>query len=107
MRDGIMHVQQIDIIIHDHIYHGAGQRSFIRRVIEQRVSRYAHFMIKNIGMKLTQPHRLLVGNEMNLVSFVGQRFSQFCSQYTAAAKSRITDNSYAHSLLLSEGSNVG
>jgi hypothetical protein len=53
-------------------------------------------MVKNIGIKHIQSHRLLVRDEMNLMTFVGQGFAQFSGQYTAAAESGITYNSYLH-----------
>jgi hypothetical protein len=72
---GIMHMQQIDIIIYYNINHGARQGCFIRRIIEQRIGGHPYLMIKNVGIELAQPDRLLVRNKMDLVSFVGQSLS--------------------------------
>jgi hypothetical protein len=47
-------------------------------------------------MKSVEPHRLLVSDKVNLVSFIRQRFAKFCRQYTASAIGRVANNSYPH-----------
>ena len=49
MRNGIMHMQEIQVIVPDHIHHGTRQGRFIRRKIKQRIGRNPHFVVKYIG----------------------------------------------------------
>jgi hypothetical protein len=49
-------------------------------------------VVKNIGVESIQPYGLLVGDEMYLVPFIGQRFAQLRSQYAASAKCGITND---------------
>ena len=97
---GIVNMQELHIVINNHIYHCAGQSSFIRGIIEQRISRYSYFMIKNVCMKSIQAYGLLVSNEMYVVAFICQGLAKFCSQYSASAVSRIANNSYIHNEII-------
>ncbi len=96
MRNGIMHMQQVKIIIFDHIHHCTGQCGFVRRIIKQRISRHLHFVVKNIGNKSIQPYRLLVSNKMHLVAFLRNAFPNSVANTPLTAKSWITNNSYSH-----------
>ena len=58
-----------------------------------------YFVIKNIGDKTVQPHRLLIADKMHLVAFLRQCLSQFRSQNTASAKGWITDDTNPHDLI--------
>ena len=91
-----MHMQQIEIVIHNYIYHITCKCYFVWRIIKQRICRHTHFVIKNIGIKHIEPHRLLVSNKVNVMTFIGKCFTKLGSQYAAAAKSRIANNSYSH-----------
>ena len=96
MGNGIVHMEQIEVVVDDHVYHGTGEGYLIGWVVEQWIGRHPHLMVKNIRIKNIQSHRLLVRDEMYLMTFVGQGFAQFSRQYTAAAESGITYNSYFH-----------
>jgi hypothetical protein len=56
-------------------------------------------VVKDIGIKNVKPNRLLVSDEVHLMSFVGQRFAQFGCQNTATTKSWVTNNSNTHKLI--------
>jgi hypothetical protein len=49
--DGIMYMQEIDIVVDDHIHHGAAEGGLIRRIIEQGVSGYTNLVVKYIGVE--------------------------------------------------------
>ena len=49
-------------------------------------------MIKKIFIQKIQPCRLRISNKMNLVTFLGQGFSQFCRYYATTTKGRVTDD---------------
>src|SRR5690606_3902810 len=96
MRYGVVHMQQIEIIVLDHIHHGACQSRFIWRIIEQGIGWHLHFVIENIRKKSIQPDWLLVSDEMYKVTFLRQGLAQFCSQDATATKCGITNNAYSH-----------
>src|SRR5664279_4956622 len=100
MRNGIMNMQQIQLVIDNHIDHRAGQRSLVRLIIEKRIRRYTHFMIEYICVVFSEPHRLLVSNEMYLVAFICECFSKFRGKNATSSEGRITNNSNPHVLIL-------
>jgi hypothetical protein len=55
-------------------------------------------VVKNVGIKSAEPNRLTVGYEVNLMSFIGKRNTQFGSHYAASTKSWVTNDSYSHIL---------
>ncbi len=96
MGDRIVHVQEVELVIDDYVNHRTREGRFIGRVVEEGIIRNAHFVIEDIRIKLVEPDRLLIGDEMHLVAFVGKRFSQLRRQDAATAEGRITNNSYSH-----------
>src|SRR5579859_3728026 len=98
MGDGVVNMQEVELVVVDDVDHGAGQGRLVGGIVEERVGGDAHLVVKDVRVELVQTHRLLVGDKVNLVAFVGQGFSQFSGEYAAAAESRITDDSYAHGL---------
>jgi hypothetical protein len=53
-------------------------------------------MVINVGIENIQPDRLLVRNEMNIVTFICKCFSQFRCQYATSPERRIANYSYSH-----------
>ena len=100
MGDGIVNVEEVELVVVDHVHHGAGKSGLIWGVIKERIGRDPHFVVEDVGVEFIEPDWLLIGDEVYLVAFVGQCFSQFCRQYAASAKGWITDNSYTHRLCL-------
>ncbi len=45
MRDGVMHVQQVEIVVFRHFRHARGQRQAVGRVLKQRIVGDFHFVI--------------------------------------------------------------
>jgi hypothetical protein len=54
-------------------------------------------VVKNVRTENVQPHRLLVGDKMHAMTFIGQRFSQLRRQNTASTKGWVTNNPDSHS----------
>ncbi len=90
MRDGVMHVQQVKIVNFRNLRHARGQRQIVRRIFEQRIARHFHFVIVNVGLRLGQPDRLRVRDEMHLMAALRQFQAQFGRHYTAAAVRGVT-----------------
>src|SRR6187549_3870042 len=67
MRNRVMHMQEVKVIVSDHIHHCTCKCGFIRRIIKQRVSWYLYLVVINIRYKPVQPDRLLVRYEMHMV----------------------------------------
>src|ERR1700750_2631370 len=57
-------------------------------------------MIENIRVVFSEPDWLLVCDEVYLMTFISECFSEFRGQDTATAKCRITNNSNPHVLNL-------
>jgi hypothetical protein len=53
-------------------------------------------MVEDVCIKFIEAYRLLIGNKMDLVAFVGQRFSQLCGEHATSAECGVTDNAYTH-----------
>src|SRR6188768_3725766 len=98
MGNGIMYVQKLYVVIQYNIHHGTGQCGFIRGIIKKRISRHPYFVIKYVGMKATEAHGLLVGNEMYIVPLISQCLAQLRCQNATAAKGWVTYNAYIHEL---------
>ena len=96
MGNGIVHMQQVYVVVLYYIYQGAGKGCFVGREIKQWVSGHPHFMEKNIGTEPSQSHRLLVGNEMYNMPFVGQCFTQLRCQHATSTKCWVTNNTNVH-----------
>src|SRR4051812_1077214 len=99
MGNGIVYMQQIQVMIHNHIYHRTAQCRFVWRKVEKRIGGYLNLMIIYIGMEGVQTHRLLVCNKMYHMPLVCECFAQLSSQNTATPIRRITYYSYTHILL--------
>ncbi len=96
MGNGIVDVQQIEIVDFRHLGHARGQRQVIRRIVKQRIMRDLYLVIENVGLRSLQPERLRIGDEMNFVSALRQLNSQFRCNHTAATVGGITGNTDFH-----------
>jgi hypothetical protein len=100
MRYGVMHMQQVYVVVPYNIHQGTGKGCLVRWEIEQWVSGHPHFMEKNIGTESGQSYRLLVGDKMNDMPLVGQRFAQLCCQHATSTKCWVTNNANVHDQVL-------
>lgn len=76
--DGVVHVKQIELVVIDHVDHGAGQGGLVGRVVEEGIGCHADLVIEDVGVELIQPDGLLIRDKVHLVAFVGECLSQFC-----------------------------
>ena len=96
MRNGVMHVQDVEVIDLRHLRHARGQRQIVRRIFEQRILRNRNFMKQDVRMIAIQPDGLLVGNKMHLMS-PGSKFNaQLRPDHPAASAGRIISNANFH-----------
>ena len=96
MRDSVVYVKQIQFFVFRYIHQFAGQRSVIGCIIKKRIFLCVDFMKKNIFLEMDQPDRSLIGDKMDLVSFIGQGESKLCSHYTRPAIGGVTNNTNTH-----------
>src|SRR5688572_18311226 len=92
MWNSIVNMEKIKSFILYNAHHFASKGQFIRRIFKQGIGMKIYFMIKEIFIKEVKPRGLRVSNEMNLMAFLGQRFSKLCCHYTATPKCRIAYN---------------
>ncbi|MPM66239.1 hypothetical protein SDC9_113146 [bioreactor metagenome] len=91
-----MCVKQIQFIeIHDAVNHRT-QRDIIRLILKEWVSLDIDFMEKNIGICNVQTCRKRRTDEVNLITFVGKRHSEFCGYDSASAVGWVTEYSDFH-----------
>jgi len=49
-----------------------------------------------VGVKYVEPYRLLVSDEVHMVTFIGKCFTKLCSEYATAAEGRVANYSNTH-----------
>ena len=96
VRNGVVHVQQIELVIFSHLRHACGQREIIRRVFEEGVIGDRHLVIENAFFPPGEPKRLRIRNEVHLVAASRELNTQFGRNHPTAAISRITRNADFH-----------
>jgi hypothetical protein len=58
VRNGIVHMKQVQVIIERYVHQGGGEGRFIGWVIKQGIGRDAYLVIKDIGIEAAQPYWL-------------------------------------------------
>ena len=76
MRNGVVHVQQIEIVNLGDLGHARRQRQIVRRIFEQRITRDLNLVIVNVGLRLGQPDGLRIGDEVDFMAALRQLQSQ-------------------------------
>src|SRR5205807_4165784 len=90
MRNGVVHMQQVERVDLCHFRHASGQSKIVWRIFEERILRDVHFMEVNVGVEFNQSNRLGVRNEMDLVAALRQLNTQFSGDHSAATIGWIT-----------------
>jgi hypothetical protein len=90
MRDGIMNMEQVELFMSDNTHHFARKSKFVRGVLEERVRPRVDLVIKQVFIQKVEPAGLGIGNEMDLVTLLCQRFAEFGRNHATATKSRVT-----------------
>src|SRR5215467_7451723 len=96
MRNGVVHVQDIEVIDLRHLRHARGQCQVIRRVLEQRVLRNGDLVEENLRLLRVQPDGLLVCDEMHLMAARCQLDPKLGTDYSTATIGGITGDAYPH-----------
>ncbi len=96
VRNGIVHVQQVQVVQLGHLGHARRQRKVVGRIFEERILRDLDLVKVNARMRLGEPDRLRVGDEMDLVSAIGQLNAELGGHHSAAAIGGITGNADPH-----------
>ena len=68
MRNGIVNMDEVQLLVDRHIHHFTGECGFIGQVFEKRVGGYANFVEKDILVEKIEPWGLGIGNKMDLVT---------------------------------------
>src|SRR5579862_8470678 len=96
MRNGVMDVQEIEIVKLRNFRHAGGERQIIRRIVKEWIPRDFHLVVVNVALFASQPDRLRVRNEVDFVIALGQFHSEFGRDYSTAAIRRITSDADFH-----------
>src|SRR5581483_1032920 len=97
MRDGVMHVQQVEPVNLRHLGHARGQRQIVGRVVEQRIVRDLDLVKEDVRLRL-QPEWLRVGDEVHLMTALRKFDPQLGGHHPAAAVSGIARDPDLHSV---------
>src|SRR5581483_12506737 len=84
VRDGVVDVQQVEMIDLGDLGHARGQREAVRRVLKQRVAGYFDLVVVNARAG-AEANRVGVGNEMDVVAAVRQLNAKLSGDDAAAA----------------------
>ena len=57
---GVVHMQQIQVLLPDHLHHFGGEHKLIRGVVEEGVLRNPDLVIEHIGPEAPEPHGLVI-----------------------------------------------
>src|SRR5690606_26305913 len=92
MGDGVVHMKQVELFVLDYADHLAGQCEFVRRVFKKRIRTNIDLVVKEVFVQKVQPSGLGIGDEVYLMSFLGQGLSKFGGHHATSSKGRITDD---------------
>ncbi len=71
MRDGVVYVQQIQVLPLGHLRHARGQRQTVRRILKQRIGGDFHFVVVHARRPRVQAYGVGVADEVYVVTAVG------------------------------------
>ncbi len=94
--DGVVYVQQVELLVLGHVHHFAGQGQFVGRILKERIAAQGHLVVEKIFVEKVEARRLGVGNKVYAVTFFGQGFTEFGGDYATAPVGRVTDNANFH-----------
>ena len=96
MRDGVMHMQQIEILVFSYGRHLRRQRQRVRLMLEQRIRHHLDFMKTHALIQFSQPRRQSRGDEMHGVPALGKFFPELRAHNAAATIGRIDCDADIH-----------
>ena len=96
MRDRVVAMQEIEPVVEHHLVHAHGEREIVRRILEQRVPADVDLVEVDAWQKRRQAERLLVRDEVNLVSAPRQRDAELRGQRAGTAVRWIAGDADLH-----------
>src|ERR1700722_12466548 len=72
MRDGVVHVQQIQMVTGRYFRHPGSQSQAVGWVLKQRICRNLHLVVVDPRQPVIEPDRVGVTDEMHLMAASGQ-----------------------------------
>ena len=96
VRNGVVHVQHVELLVLHDVDHLAGQGQLVGRKLEERVRRHVHLVVEEVLVEEVEPHRLAVGDEVHAVAALGQGLAQLRGHHAGAAKRGITNDADIH-----------
>ena len=96
VRNGVVHVQQIELVTLGHFRHARRQRQAVGRILEQRIVGDFHLVIVNARHIRVEPNGVGVGDEVDFVAARGQFQAQLRGDDAAAAVGGITGDADFH-----------
>jgi hypothetical protein len=89
-------MEQIKVFESYDIHHFTGKSGFVGREFKQGIIKSIYLMVKNIFLKMTQPRRSSVSDEVDLMTLASQAKTQLRGDYATSPICWVTDNSYFH-----------
>ena len=77
MRDGVVHVQEIERLGLKYFQHFCGERQSVGRVVEERVGSYLHFVEMDVRVVGVHADGRGVADEVDVVAAGGQFGAEF------------------------------
>ena len=96
VRNGVVHVQHVELLVLHNVDHLAGEGQLVGRKLEQRISRHIYLVVEEVFVEEVEPHRLAVSDKVHAVAALGQGFAQLGRHHAGAAKGGITDDTNVH-----------
>src|SRR5437879_5014221 len=96
MRNRIVHVEQVQRVDFRDFCHARGQSEIVWRILKKRILRDDHFMKVNSRMVFNEADRLGIGDEVDVVSALGELNTQLRRDDSAATVCGITGDTYLH-----------
>ena len=86
MGDGVVDVQQVELLLSGDLHHFRGEDQLIGRVVEEGVLRNADLVVVDVGPETAEAHRLVVSDEVYLVALGGEGLAELRGHDTAPPK---------------------
>ena len=100
MRDGVVTMQDIELMIAHDLVHAHGECEVIRRILEQRIASDIHLVKPDPRQKTRQAKRLLVRDEVYLVTASGERNTEFSRHGARATVRWVAGDTDLHTVLV-------
>ena len=96
VRDGVMNVQQVEMLGFGDLHHFDGEGQRVGCVIEKRVIGNFDFVERDVFRAGIQPHRRSVTDEVNVVAARGELHAELGGHDSGAAIGGIAGDAYSH-----------